>query len=163
MECAPGGSKVCSFTLLALLGVQKYAFLFRVRYGKIQKYAFLHGVLSRGFKSMYRVHSQGFKSLHFHVRCDPDASKVCIFMWYPIGWQQKIYTFLCSILWLGSTPRCSSDSSCFLLAGAGRPKPTHPWFKQLYTNQLEFFRQTCINVSTLRREFEGHIHSTRSL
>ena len=48
-----------------------------------------------------------------------------------------------------------------LLAGAGGPKAGNPWFEQLYTEKLEDFRQSSINLSTLRGEFEGDKDFTR--
>ena len=46
-----------------------------------------------------------------------------------------------------------------LLAGGGAPRPGNPWFEQLYTEKLEDFRQSNINLSTLRKELEADIHS----
>ena len=48
-----------------------------------------------------------------------------------------------------------------LLADAGGPKAANPWFDQLLTRKHEDFRQSSINLSTLRGEFEADIHSDR--
>ena len=51
------------------------------------------------------------------------------------------------------------SGSWLLPTGGGAPRPENPWFEQLYTEKLKDFRQSNINLATLRKEFGADIHS----
>ena len=81
---------------------------------------------------------------------------------YGLAAERKSFCVVsCGLSVLLAAPVTPPSGSWLPLAGAGAPKPGNQWFEQLYTEKLEDFRQTCINLSTLRGEFEGRIHSDR--
>ena len=90
------------------------------------------------------------KSMHFCVVSHRLATETIHF-----------YMVSCSLAVFLAASGAPPSGSWLLLAGGGSPRPGNPWFKQLYMEKLADFRQSNINLSILRQEFEADILSDR--
>ena len=107
----------------------------------------------------------------------PQPLKVCIFAWYPADWHLKVciftwYLAACHCSWLLLWDLTAAPGSSWLalappsqeihgLSNFNRKTRGFPRFCSLYTQKLKDFRQSSINLSTLRGEFERDMDFTR--